>query len=297
MCTGGIRTLTPLLLLIGGGLTALTAGCSPMSGYVNNERGTAYYSTGNYVAARDEFQRAVADSPRNANYIHNLATAKKKQGDLQGAEQAYRQAIQVDPAHQPSYHGLSAMLVEQQRVAEAKDLTQMWVDTQPHNAESYIEMAWVQRHMGDIAGAERTLQSAQRVDPSNHMISAQLGQVYQDAGRGEEAIAMYQRSLHKNWYQPQVQSRVATLRQTTPRSMAVPRTVQYGPTVPQRRTAAAPPGAPRAALLYPLPTYRQSGTTPTLAQPLPAATPVRANADPAHAPALSLLETPALRPF
>lgn len=296
MCTGGMRTFAPSVLLFCGAVTALTAGCSPMSGYVNNERGSAYYSSGNYVAARDEFQRAVADSPHNANYLHNLATAMKKQGDVGGAEQVYRQAIQVDPAHQPSYHGLSAMLVEQSRIAEAKDVTQMWVDTQPYNAESYIEMAWVQRHLGDAAGAERTLQQAQQVDPSNHMISAQLGQIYQDMGRSQEALAMYQRSLHKNWHQPEVQSRMATLQRTTPPLMGAPRTVQYGPSAPQNRTAAAPFGE-RATLLYPLPSYRSSTGTPTLAQPLPTPVPMRANADPAHAPALSQLDTPAVRPF
>jgi tetratricopeptide (TPR) repeat protein len=133
----------------------------------------------------------------------------------------------------------------------------------------------VQRQLGDLAGAENTLQKGLRVDPTNHVATAQLGQIYQDRGQTDLAAAMYQRSLHKNWYQPGVQSRLATLRTTQPTSTVATQTAFYPPPGP----AAAPPialGPNRAPQAYPLPTYRRSQPAMALSPP---------NADPAHVPA------------
>src|SRR5258707_15746490 len=91
------------------------AGCNTLHGGFNNRVGTSFSGQGNYTMARDEYQRAVANAPWNADYVHNLATAMKRQGDLAGAEAGYRKGITIDPGHQPSYHGLALLLKEQGR--------------------------------------------------------------------------------------------------------------------------------------------------------------------------------------
>jgi len=188
------------------------AGCNPMASWTNNQNGKAFYRAGRYAEAREEFRRAAADSPRNPDYIHNYATASRRAGDAAAAEQAYRQALSLDPAHQPSYHGLAVTLKDTGRVAEAQSLLSGWAASQPYSEKAYIEMAWLQREMGDHTGAERSLAQALRIKPSHPLALANLGQIYEETGRGQLAVAAYQKSLASDWNQPQVASRVSRLR-------------------------------------------------------------------------------------
>lgn len=182
-----------------------------MNGRMMNQSGRQYYERGNYAMAAAEFRRAIADEPKNADHIANLAAALRKQGDLAGSERAYRRALDVEPAHQPSYHGLANLMNEQGRTGEAMALMEMWVATQPYSTASHVEMAWLKRQNNDLRGAEASLRKALQIDPNHSTALAQLGQLYQDGGQTTRAAAMYQRSLSNNWYQPSVQSRLATL--------------------------------------------------------------------------------------
>jgi len=242
--------------------------------------------------ARSEFQRAALDKPDNADYLHNLASAMKKQGDSVAAEQTYRQAINVDPGHQPSQHSLIQLMFEQGRKQEAIEVAQTWVDTEPYLAEPHLEMAWIQRELGNVTLAEESLQKALESDPQNSVALAHLGQLYQQTGQPDRAAAMYQRSLAYKWYQPEVQSRLATVRPKHRGARHTRRTVAYSPQPTLAPVAGSRRQARRIARTYPLPNYGtpaglptsqiSAGPTPQLAQP------IIPNADPAHtAPQIS----------
>jgi Tfp pilus assembly protein PilF len=235
-------------------------GCNSMNGRMMNQSGRQYYQRGNYAMAVAEFQRAIADDPDNADHIANLAAALRKQGDVMGSERAYRRALDVEPAHQPSYHGLANLMNEQGRSGEAMALMEMWVSTQPYSTASHVELAWIKRQNNDLRGAEASLRKALQIDPNHSTALAQLGQLYQDGGQSNRAAAMYQRSLSNNWYQPSVQSRLATLqgvgrRATQPR-MAYAQPVVSGAQLvavpdPAQWTAPAQPSGPALGQVLP----------------------------------------------
>jgi tetratricopeptide (TPR) repeat protein len=262
----------PLLALAA--LVAL-AGCNPMASWTNNQSGKAFYRAGRYAEAREEFRRASADSPRNPDYIHNYATASRRAGDHGAAEQAYRQALLLDPGHQPSYHGLAVTFKETGRTDEAQSLLASWAATQPYSEKPYIEMAWLQREMGDLTGAERSLAQALQIRPGHPLALANLGQVYEETARPQLALAAYQRSLGIDWNQPQVATRVARIRNSG--SAMGGSVIAAAPGAP---VVAVAPGTPLASLPTgwahptPVPPYRQDSPlasrpfTPSTAAPL-----------------------------
>ncbi|WP_298866508.1 tetratricopeptide repeat protein [uncultured Gimesia sp.] len=302
--------------------TLTFSGCNSMHGVASNEMGNGYYQRGEYAKAQAAFTRAIADNPGNPDYVHNLAIVMEKEGNLAGAEQTYRNALKIDPSHQPSHHGLAELMISQGRQQEAVQHVTAWRDTQPYIAESHLEMAWLQQQSGDITGAEQSLKTASNIDPSHPKALAHLGQVYQQTGRSQEALAMYEQSLHSEWYQPQVQSRIASIKKpyATPSSndRIVAKGWEHGPLGNgslfryQTRTA-------HAGYTHPLPTYGSSnpgtiammnspqmshaGAIPSqslasqpmlavpgqpirLGSPAMVATPDPINVDPAHYPAV-----------
>lgn len=283
----------PLTLVGFAILFATVSGCNYMSGHTANQMGKARYKMGNYSDAYYEFRRAVIDHPQNADFHHNLAASLNKQGNLVEAEKSYKQALQLDPAHQPSYHALARLMKDQGRVAEAKDLLHAWVDTQPYNAGSHIETAWLHRETGDIAAAEKSLKTALEVKPNHPIALAQLGQIYQETGQTDRAIAVYQRSLHNHWQQPQVRSRLAALRglyapNARPRFAGLPSIFRpYSGSL--NRYGSLPPFGTYGQMRYPTGIAQGSILSPsnTIAlEPVPMDSSLIPNADPAHSSAL-----------
>lgn len=205
------RSLSIVCRVVVLGLFATSAGCYSTNGWVMNRSGMKQYKRGHFAQARHRFARAIAHDPCNPDYRHNLAMAVQKQGDLAASERILRYNLSIDAMHQPTYHSLAQVMISQGRGAEAQELIAGWVATQPYVPEANIEMAWVQRESGDIGGAEQSLQNALRADPTHPIALAHLGQLYHSTGRADQAAAYYQRSLASNWDQPEVQSRLATL--------------------------------------------------------------------------------------
>lgn len=228
-------------------LAAITAatGCTTMNGYTMNSSGMSYYEQGNYVAAANEFQQAAMANPANPDYIANFAKARMKLGDTQGAEQLYRQALSIAPSHQPSYHGLAESMLAQGREQEAASLLTAWAGTQPYIAESHVELAWLQREMGQNDAAAESLQRALQVNPGHSTALAHLGQYYEENGRADQAVALYQQSLRGDWNQPEVHSRIASAAQSAgPASPMAATAMARGVhpySVPRQQTAFGPP--------------------------------------------------------
>jgi Tfp pilus assembly protein PilF len=197
-----------------------------------NNSGMGYYQQGNYAMARHEFAVAVAEAPWNPDYRHNLALSMKRMGDVAGAERVLRHNLTINAMHQPTYHSLAHLLNEQGRQGEAYELVQTWSESQPYMAAAHIEMAWLQREMGNLPEAERELRHALQIEPYNPTALAHLGQIYQDAGQTTQAATLYQRSLAVHWDQPQVQTRLASIVPDALPGLGGPQMARYSPMLP-----------------------------------------------------------------
>ncbi|MFO0533336.1 MAG: tetratricopeptide repeat protein [Planctomyces sp.] len=249
-------------------VSALLAGCSSMGGNMANSSGMSYFERGNYMAAGEQFQRALASDPDNPDYMANLARVRMTAGDAMGAEQLYRQALTVQPSHQPAYHGLAELMVAQNRGQEATAMLSTWASSQPYNAEPQIELAWLQRELGNHQESGQALQKALQINPGNSTALAHLGQHYHDIGQPEMAVTMYQQSLRSDWNQPDIHARLANASQSAGASTAMGATAMgrgmHPGEIPRQQMAfgmpngagqfgpaAGPPGSRSAMLPFP----------------------------------------------
>jgi Tfp pilus assembly protein PilF len=244
--------LRPLLLT---GLSLFVAGlcgCNSMSGNWNNQIGMWNYQQGNFQAAREQFYRAVADDPQSPCFAYNLASAMRRQGDVPGAEANYLRAIRLDPSHQPSYHALASLMIDQGRLPEATRMISAWSEARPTDAGAQIEMAWIEHENGDLKAAEQSLYRSLAARPNNSVSTAQLGQLYQEMGQYDRAAVMFRRSLQVEWFQPQVQARLAMLQNPNSPNGSPPPTLAFnfgGPTVPSAPECARTPAMAQIAVV------------------------------------------------
>ncbi len=230
-----------------------TVGCAPMSGWVMNSSGAAYYQRGEFEMARNEFARAVYDDPLNPDYRFNLAVAQSRLGQVAEAEQILQHNLTIDPSHEPTYAALSRLMIDTGRSSEAVGVMQTWVGSQPYNPDAYVGLASAQQKTGDLSAAQQTLQQALRVQPNEPKVLAQLGEIHQAQGNVAMASQMYQQSLAANVHQPDVQAKLmATANQAHPGSMPAAQLAQSMPKVPSvlhpiasgQKTPVSPTAAP-----------------------------------------------------
>ena len=216
----------------------LFSGCNQVAAWTMNQSGEGYFNRGNYAMANAEFARAALDDSTNADFQANAAIAMMRQGDSAGAEDAFRRALGVNPGHQPSWHGLAQLKLQQNRHEEAQQLLQSWVGSQPYVPEAHVEMAWLHRKLGDAEGAEQALRQALKLNPRHSVALAHMGRHYEEQGRVQEASRLYQQSLRSNWYQRDVQNRLTSMsRGRRPRvaaggpafGLAMAQTPRFGP--------------------------------------------------------------------
>ncbi len=180
-------------------------GCNSVNGYVMNESGKAYYRRGDYTAARHEFERALMDSPENANYAHNVAAAMQQQGDVMAAEKMYQHALVIDPGHQQSYEGLAHLLYNNDRTGEAEQLLMAWSETQPYDEAASLSLARMQENMGNGEAADMAYHRALAANPTSSRVHRELGHRRRRAGRHDSELA-FQPGVMQNPYAAGMQS-------------------------------------------------------------------------------------------
>ncbi len=187
-----------------------------------NLDGVSLYQQGQYPAALQRFQQAVASDPANADAYYNLAATVHRMGiqsgdrqSLNQAETLYNQCLDHDPNHVDCHRGLAVLLVETDRSDRAFTLLKNWAIRSPQSADARIELARLYQEFGERETAKLHLDEAIRIDHQNPRAWAGLGRLREESGDYLLALENYQRSLSLNTFQPGVAARVADLRRTT----------------------------------------------------------------------------------
>jgi len=213
----GRASLLMTVSFVAGMILASASGCQwAASG--QNAQGARLYQQGQYTAALQEFQKAIASDPQNADGYYNLAATTHRLGLqrqdsalISQAESLYNQCLDHSPNHVECHRGLAVLLVDTGRPDRAFALMKNWATQNPTFAEARIELARLYEEAGESQTALKYLEDAVQTDANNSRAWLALGRLREANGDLTQALQNYQRSYAVNPAQPMVSERIAAL--------------------------------------------------------------------------------------
>jgi tetratricopeptide (TPR) repeat protein len=184
--------------------------------------GLARYGSGEYAAAVPYLKKATAQDPQNLPFrlalAHSCLWSKQFQcvldvyheilllnaesaeadmlageamdemKDKAGAAQQFRAAVKADPKEPNVHFGLGYLLWGLLQLDEAAVEFQAELTNNPDHAQALAYLADCQMKLNKPEGAIPLLEKAIRIDPSIGMAHIDLGILYGDAGRSDDAL-------------------------------------------------------------------------------------------------------------
>jgi Tfp pilus assembly protein PilF len=177
-----------------------------------NLDGVYLFQRGNYAAARESFQAALALKPDDPALLYNIGECYDRLGDTAKAERYYSQCLLQSPNQADCRHALASMLVRVGRKNDAGHLVEDWLAREPRLAAAYAEDGWFWHQNGDLPRAQVRLQQALELDPHEPRALIELALVYEAMQRPDRAAVLYERVLERDPVQVEVAKRLNQLR-------------------------------------------------------------------------------------
>lgn len=148
------------------------------------------FGRGNYQDSAAAYQKALLQSPNNADLYYWLAASKEKLGDVEGQAAAAEEAIKRNTQFlAESLVILGSARNVQKRIPEAISAFSRALASRPDKVESYRQLAELYRSQNRIDEAIDISKAGLRQHPNNGEIYTDLTWFYSLAGRTEDAIA------------------------------------------------------------------------------------------------------------
>ena len=158
--------------------------------------GAVYRAEGEFAAARQAYDRALALDPEHAPVLNNLGNLQRDGGDWQGAEASYRRALAQLPNYPEALINLATLLVDRGRFDEAMPLFERALAIAGPRVEIYNNMAKAHLQRGEFALAETALRRGLALGEERPGLYFNLGGALEGQGRVQRATGAYARALH-----------------------------------------------------------------------------------------------------
>jgi tetratricopeptide (TPR) repeat protein len=183
----------------------------PELGEAHAARGLAVSFNKQYDEGEKEFETAIRLNPKLFEAYYFYARACYVQGKLEKAAQLFEQACQVDPEdYQAPFHlgntykGLN--LVEKAEIAYRRglEIVERHLELNPDNARALYLSAHGLVELGEPKKGFECAKRALSIDPEDPCVLYNIACIYALAGKVEEAINYFERSIetgyaHKEW--------------------------------------------------------------------------------------------------
>jgi tetratricopeptide (TPR) repeat protein len=141
-----------------------------------------------YQCVLDAFHRMVALNAESAESDMLVGEALDEMKDTIGATKEFRAAIAANPKEPNVHFGLGYLLWTQRQTNEAAAEFRAELNNDPEHIQAMLYLADSEIQMNGMDDARSLLEKVVKIDPANPMGHLDLGIVYADAGRNEEAL-------------------------------------------------------------------------------------------------------------
>lgn len=198
------------------GLALLVSACVPaLSERVQqyNDIGVQHFQKGEFDRARADFQAALALLPNNYSLLYNVGQCYDQLGQVQQAEHYYRLCLQQQPNDRDCRHALNVLLVKNGRMADARQMVNEWLASEPKLSAAYAEDGWLYERQGDPISAIKRYQEALNIEPHNTLALIEMGRIYEEElNLPSRALKLYQMALEYEPHQVDLVKRVNRMR-------------------------------------------------------------------------------------
>lgn len=169
------------------------------------------YNMADYKDAKESFQAALDLKPGDSDLMYSVGQCCDRLGQDGAAERTYNNCLQRNPTHAECRHALAALLVREDRWADATTLIHDWLQREPKAATPIAEDAWLWRLYGDLPKAQARVDEALAIDPHDNRALLEKAQIYETMQRPDRALHLYRLALQYKPQQPEVKQRVEAL--------------------------------------------------------------------------------------
>jgi tetratricopeptide (TPR) repeat protein len=138
--------------------------------------------------------------PNQPNFSIELGDAKRHNGDLPGAIDAYRDALKVDPLSSRAQRRLGATLGSAGQAEEALAVLHTAIDREPDNASLWYEQALIELRTGNISQAITDFKKSLQLKPDFADAENNLGSALAQSGDTTGAESAFRTALGVNPY-------------------------------------------------------------------------------------------------
>lgn len=172
---------------------------SDNAGVINN-LALAYIDVEDWVSSVALLREASQRFPENASLWLNLGVSQLGLGNQEGAITSLERAIQQDPEDRQGWASaatihLARHYYEVNNPNAALRAADRALDWRPALVTGWIYQGLAKRALGDASGALQSQQKARALDPSRAEIHNNIGNVYADLGRFDEAKKAFEQAL------------------------------------------------------------------------------------------------------
>ena len=140
---------------------------------------------------------SIPDSARSAKLYSALGAAYEQRKDYKSAIDAYKHAIVLDRDNLDAIRGLAENLLNDGQLEAALEQYKIIADSNPEDAQSYLQMAEIYRRQSKFDLALESLKKADTLAPDSAGVPYNMAVVYQAQGRYDDAARLLQDLIKK----------------------------------------------------------------------------------------------------